>query len=645
MRCNTRLVAAIIVFSICGFVSYPVDAGPPVAGARTTASDLPTVKLVELARAAKARFQPLPADHAAKAKAQLRQAIQRLELALRRGSSKNAQRWKEYLQWDQMMAELAKSEGPDVRQLSGIAAKYYQDHGSLELPVFTQVRDDLAAYLAALATAGDSRLAENYQGQLDALIEKLPQYDANPTTESRQQIGQLLGWLENAGQSSSLVAAVRQRNWKPNLYAEISERLVSQGMGEAVSEETDVRDCILGTSIFGRAAMCGRTHVRLIDHPDTANVQVVLTGSVRSTNVGYNRGVRIFSRGVTDVEAIKPVYLDPIGFTTGQSTAVCATDSVIDDIVAKRGMVERIAWKRAARSKTEAEQIGSEHAEERIATRMDERAEETLAEARESYENKFRRPLLRRGEFPQDMKFRTQRGFLKVVWRQASSVQLAAQSVPPSIAGQHDAAVRVHESMVSNFSRAMIGGVTLTDKKLVEILQKNKGEVPEALRLSDDKEPWSITFAANDPVNAVFSDNTIRFAIRGRRFQLGERTVSNTLELSAVYTMEKTPEGARLVRQGDVSVDYIDLRRKPSPEQIIVRTVMREKFEALFVPEFNTKGITLPGRWENAGKLHLEHIAAQNGWLSLAWLQTVGLPADSRPADSRPADSRLVQSN
>jgi hypothetical protein len=133
-------------------------------------------------------------------------------------------------------------------------------------------------------------------------------------------------------------------------------------------------------------------------------------------------------------------------------------------------LIERIAWKKAGRSKCEAEQIGSAHAEERIATRMNERAVEMLAEARENYENKFRRPLLRRGEFPQDMKFRTQKGFLNVVWRQASSAQLAAPSVPPSIAGQHDAAVRVHESMVSNFSRAMIGGVTLTDKKLVEML-------------------------------------------------------------------------------------------------------------------------------------------------------------------------------
>ena len=62
---------------------------------------------------------------------------------------------------------------------------------------------------------------------------------------------------------------------------------------------------------------------------------------------------------------------------------------------------------------------------------------------------------------------------------------------------------------------------------------------------------------------------------------------------------------------------------------------MREKFEALFKPEFDTKGIALPGRWEKAGKLHLEHLAAQNGWLSLTWLQAVGKPARIPAGDSR----------
>ncbi len=292
--------------------------------------------------------------------------------------------------------------------------------------------------------------------------------------------------------------------------------------------------------------------MRFVDSPQSASLQVVLSGTVEASNVGHNRGVKIFSRGTVDVEAVKPIHLDPLGFSASGATANCSTDSTIDDISAKCRVIERMAWKRAGKSQAEAERIGSRHAEQRIATRMDERAAKMLAEARDAYNENFRRPLLRRGEFPQSMKFRTQQGYLKVVWRQAGPTQLAASTDPPPIAGPHDAAARVHESMVSNLSRALIGGKTLTDKKLVEILEKNKREVPEELRLSNDKEPWSITFAANDPVNAVFADNTIRFAIRGRRFELGNTVVTNTLEMSAVYRLEKTPEGAHLVRQGDV---------------------------------------------------------------------------------------------
>ena len=229
--------------------------------------------------------------------------------------------------------------------------------------------------------------------------------------------------------------------------------------------------------------------------------------------------------------------------------------------------------------------------------------------------------MLRRGEFPQDLRFQTAQGVLRVIWRQASASQLAAPTVPPPVEGHPDLAVRVHESMVSNFSRAMIGGVTLTDKRLVEILEEGEGEVPEALKISDDKEPWSITFASNEPVNAVFADDTIRFAIRGRRFALGDRVVGNTLEMSAVYKLEKTPEGAKFTRQGDVSVEYIKLQGQLGLDQIAVRTVMREKFEALFAPEFNTTGLKLPGRWENTGKLHLERLISRDGWLSLAWLR------------------------
>ncbi|MHB0957309.1 MAG: hypothetical protein ACYC0X_24800 [Pirellulaceae bacterium] len=599
-----------------------------------SASEARAAKLVKLAQAAKSEFRPLPRDHVGQAKAQLERAVERLEAALQRSSVANARRWREYLEWDAMMAELDKSEGPDLRKLGSIATLYYQNHDSVELPVFTDVRDKLTAYLTAHAAAGQANLQGDYIAQLDQLIEKLPQYARAPSGELRQQIGQSLAWLENSRQAPNVVKAVRQQHGHPNLYAEISERLVSAGIGEEVNQSSDVRDCILGTSIFGSAAMRGQTRVQFADDPNRARLEIVLTGDVVASNIGYNRGVTIHSRGFVDVEAVKPLRLDPLGFSASRATAHCSTESAIDAISAKCRMVERLAWKRAGRSQAEAEQIGSRHAEERIARQMDTRAATLLAEAREAYDDKFRHPLVRRGEFPQLLKFSTQQDLLKVVWRQASSMQLAASTAPPTISGPHDATVRVHESMVSNLSRALVGGVTLTDRKLVELLERNKSEVPEELRPSPDKEPWSITFSANEPVSAVFSQDTIRFAIRGRRFELGETVVTNTLEMSALYRLEKTPAGVRLIRQGDVSVEYLDARRQLTLEQVAVRTVMRKKFAALFAPDFETTGIVPAGRWEKVGKLHLDHIAARNAWLSLAWTQVPASVGESPLAQS-----------
>ena len=145
---------------------------------------------------------------------------------------------------------------------------------------------------------------------------------------------------------------------------------------------------------------------QLADHPEAANLRLVLSGIVHSNNVGYNRGVTIHSRGVTQVEATKDVVLTATGFDAAGANAQCATSSTIDGISARSRMIERIAWKRAMRSKGAAEQIASHHAEQRVAAQMDDRADKLLAQARDQYHEHFRNPLLRRGEFPQEMDLR-----------------------------------------------------------------------------------------------------------------------------------------------------------------------------------------------------------------------------------------------
>ncbi len=396
-----------------------------VLSAASMAQQPSSADLVAMVQSAKSQFRPLPPDQVATAKTRLRQVSRRLATFLTTAGVENAQRWKEYLQWDEMQAELDKPAGPDLAKLGQIASTYYRNYRSLEHPRFAAVRAALLDYRTAEVLAADAQLEEKYVTRLADLASALDLYSQQPTMELNQQIGRLVGWLESAGQAKALVAAVRARYWQPNLYAAVSERMVSAGIGDEVTETTEVRDCILGTSLVGTASIQGRTEARLIDHPDKGNIELLLSGTVLSDNVGFNRGVKIFSQGVTQVMATKPIYIDARGIAADRSQAQCDTDSKINAIVAKSCLVERIAWKRAARSKSTAERIGSRHAEDQVADRMDQQAAELLNKARKEYQDKFRQPLLRRDEFPQEMKFRTAKGLLEVIWRQANATQLS----------------------------------------------------------------------------------------------------------------------------------------------------------------------------------------------------------------------------
>lgn len=610
------VMVAVVLAALISPISSPAQQITNGAPAGDAADDLSA-----MATAAKEQFHPVPADRVPQARARLEKAIKHLDAYLATGSQQNTADWKAYLKWDEMLAELAKDEGPDPAQLAGILRLYYRNYTSLEHPAFAEMRAALLEYRTALVMAHDSRLEERYRLQLDRLAELLKQFEQDRTLERSRQIGALVGALEMAGQAEELVAAIRNRYGKPNLYTVVSQEMVNSGLMLDVAQSDDVRDCILGTSMVGHATMRGGTHVELLDNPRQAELQLELSGTIHSNNIGFNHGVKIYSEGETAVQGRKRVFIDAKGVTSGPSSVSCTTDSTINGITARSCLVERIAWRKAGRSKSQAEQIGSRHAEERVAMKMDERADEMLDQVNDDFQERFRKPLLRRDEFPQNMRFSTQGGRLLVTWLQANSSQLAAAVKPPPITGDHDLAVQLHESFVSNFSRAMIGGVRLSDQRLVEILEKNKIDVPEAVQLSEDKPSWAITFSSQNPLNATFSDNTLRFAIRGRKFELGERVVNKELEMSAVYQLTKTPAGARLTRQGDVSVEYVGVTGNIPTDEVIVRTVMRQKFEALFIPEFETTGIELPGRWQAGGKLLLDHIATQEHWLHLAWTQ------------------------
>jgi hypothetical protein len=295
------------------------------------------------------------------------------------------------------------------------------------------------------------------------------------------------------------------------------------------------------------------------------------------------------------------------------------TNTRINSISAKRRLVQRIAWKRAGKQQGQAEAIGSAHARSRIAREMDQQSGKLIGEQNENYQEKFRRPLLRRGGFPEDITFSSTSEQIKFVTTQATYGQLGAPVPPPPHEGEHDLAVRAHESAVINYGETMLGGTTMTDEDLVKIIRDDlEREVPEELQITPDKDPWSITFAREVPFRAQFVDQTVKVALRGTRFTRGEQRINEPIEISALYTVEKAGGGSKLVRQGDVEVTFLQ-RERLGATQVAFKTFLRRKFEALFKPEFASDGLQLKGRLARAGKLQLKELKSDEAWVVLGW--------------------------
>lgn len=572
-------------------------------------------------RAAAAQFTPVDPQRAIKAKAKLAAAAATLDRWLALGGPKSSAGWKTFLAWDELQKLLAAGAEPDAKASETLFAKYRSNEAGLELARFIALREAVREYAQAVENSSEEKLKEEYPKQIEELAMRLEAYAKTGSGEEAAAAGRLAAWLEQAGQARSLVAGIRGNFKHSNLYASVSARLIDAAVSEKVDNVTQIEDVILKTQIFGTAYTRGQISSALAPSTKSAALDIILNGNTYSNNVGYQGPVTIYTDGNTSVHARKRLIIDATGLRSTPAEASCSTASNINDIEARLRIIERIAWRKAGKSQGQAESIASGKAEARVAAQMDERVAELVAKANESFVGRFRNPLLRRGEFPKQLILSTTTSRLAVQALQQNASQLAAPTPPPALNESNDLAMRVHDSLVGNFAEGVMGGETLTDEKLRDLVREATGSVPEELELSPDKDAWSITFPTVQPLAVQFADDTVKIALRGQRFTRGENAIKEPMQISATYKIERTGIGVKFVRQGDVVAEYVK-PGKLSVTQVTFKTFMRRKFEALFKPEFNRgeDGLKLPGpRLEQVGTLEVVSMTADKGWLSAAW--------------------------
>jgi len=74
-----------------------------------------------------------------------------------------------------------------------------------------------------------------------------------------------------------------------------------------------------------------------------------------------------------------------------------------------------------------------------------------VRKARDRYENEYRRPLERRGEVPDYIRFSSDKDSVNFEVAQASHSQLGAPNNPPAATEKHDVTMRLHQSAIDNY--------------------------------------------------------------------------------------------------------------------------------------------------------------------------------------------------
>lgn len=592
---------------------------------------------------AKTAFRPVTADQLASMKTQVATNLDTLQAHLQTMPAEQADAFRQSLKIEALGAAL-EADATNLPALRASLAALSENQPGLENEAFLQLRDALRRYERALVIQGNAKSAELYQNQIDSLGGDLKTYSATPTPESALQIGSVIGNLELAGQAPGLVKSVRERFRQPNLRAHISEKLAAAGIDQAIDRTQAINEVILGTVTNGTAELTGATKLDLKPNSEMAEMEIALNGVALSNNVGVNRGVTIYSQGHTTLNGGAVVTLGEDGAITHPAWATAATGTTVTGLWHRSCLVRKIAWRQVGQQKANAEQVASQRAANRLAGELNAEADETVSKLNENYLDKFRYPLLRKGEFPSRLDLRTSDDALSLVMTQAGPFQLAAPTAFPESADAMDLAVQVHQSFVGNMSQGLIGGETLTSDKLAETLKEVSGEVPEGLA-SEDEPPWSITFSRITPVQVAFEDNLIRISIRGRRFTRGDEVVQSEMVIATAYKIERTDSGVKLVRQGDVTAEYTKGGFQ-NPQKIAIKTVMRKKFSALFKEERMLDGLQLPGRWESVGKLQVQQLDCGNQWLSLGWTMPPAAPQNvtesSEPTAAEASDAVAV---
>lgn len=598
----------------------------PMSNAATAQETSPSVPWAEILKEGAKELNAATLPSVSDAQSKLATAMQRLENFLIPNQSPNGAKWMKFLHWDQLKAIVA---NPDATasDYAAIEARFRQNYVGLETRPFTDVRDALVAMAHAL------RFGKNSEQTMTLLSRRLEELDqhlqehsvADEELERSRDTGLLLNYLWDSRQAPKLRSIIRKEYSEPNMQIVVKESLANKAIGRPVLQTNPVSEVILGTNMTGCATIDGQLECCFVPNSQNAQLQLIMSGKVSSDNVGYNRGVRIDSRGYSNVHVSRSLTLVPSASDDVRLSAgpVCIDSdfcSVIDSISHRSNLVRNIANKKVAKSKSQADTIAEGRLQKRVTDQFRQQTDQQLSQNNGNGLVVMDRLALER---PTTNGFTTDEE-LHLYLDHGRPYQLLAPVACPLPVPDGDIVVRVHQSVVMNYGDSILGGRIIRSEELPDLAKQILGKVPEEMLNQEDERPWSITLAPFHPIEMDLRNGLIEITVRLTRMERGDQVLDQSLTVTAVYAPNAVDGRTELVRQGDVRIDLVG-RQGRGTRGVTLQAFLKGKFDKLFreklldkpADEAETPAMMadIKKRFPNLPNLQLSDLKMEQGWL------------------------------
>ncbi len=563
------------------------------------------------------------------------------------------------------------------------SARFFTGQAGMEAPEFKEaayrIRDfvDLADVLygpestvaaepPSLEAAGKI-VREQYHNRLETIRKALRDSQPPFSHEVALQLQGPMQWLQACHQSAGLVRELRRHFTKPNYYGNVSSELVRRAMENDIYEDAPITDTILGTAICGTTHTTGRTMVELLPDANAASFLIRTSAVAASNTVGSHPPATIYSTGCTDLTGSKRLFMDEQGFHSGAVEAHASTHTNINGVGVSakhfRRLVSRVAQKKVAESKPQAEAIASQHATERLRGRIEKQAGEQVAKANARYEEKIYRQLNRYNLYPQVLRYSSASTALMANGFEADNGRLSASDSPTQPQAHHDVLVQFHETAANNAIQTSFGGKTISQgqirkrmilegdttglKKLDEDDEKKDDEelserAPrENLTDADVRQIKlerrqkrdlyrSVTFTRVNPVVMKFLDpdaesplGAIRLLVHATRFSRydlsnGQAAVNVPTEIAALYRLQNHDGICEAVRDGKLDIETLSEEASSADKKRVY--ALQSAFDRLLPKSIQIPKITPKDQLaKKLRPLPVTESRSQTGWMTVGW--------------------------